>query len=333
MRAVTFDGAGGTEVIRISAVDDPVVNARDVLIAVAASGINRADTAQRRGNYPPPPGVTDIPGLEVAGTVAAVGDGVTDFSIGDRVCALLAGGGYAERVAVPSDLVLHVPVELSLIEAAALPEAIATVYSCLHLAAGMRAGDTVLIHGGAGGIGSMAVQLAKAHGARVLATASGVERLAKVEAIGADVAIDYSAENFASRVRELTNDRGVDIILDIVGASYLEANLRALAVGGRIVVIGQQGGEREAPLDLARLMAKRQSVLGLTLRARPTAEKAEIMRGVRENIWPLIADGRVRAIVDSTYPIERVAEAHDELERNGGHIGKLLLTFPERTNE
>ena len=325
MRAVEFTGAGGPEVVAVTERPVPEPGPGEVLVRVAAAGLNRADVQQRRGFYPPPPGTTDIPGLEVSGTVAAVGADVQGYDAGAQVCALLAGGGYAEYVTVPAGQLMPVPEGVGLVEAAALPEVAATVYSNLFLEAGLAAGDTVLIHGGAGGIGTMATQLAAAAGAHPIVTAGSPEKLEYCRGFGAEAGIDYRTEDFVDRTREFTAGHGADIILDVIGAKYLERNVRALAVGGRLVVIGLQGGAK-AELDLGALMSRRARIIGTTLRSRPAAEKARIVAGTVERVWPLVESGAVRVAVERTFPLEQVAQAHEFFD-SGEHRGKLILTL------
>ncbi|ARQ69827.1 NAD(P)H-quinone oxidoreductase [Streptomyces marincola] len=319
MRAITVPEPGGPEALVWAEVDDPVAGPGEVLIDVVAAGVNRADVLQRQGHYDPPPGVSPVPGLECAGRVAALGEGVDGVRVGDEVCALLAGGGYAERVAVPAGQVLPVPGRVGLVNAAALPEVACTVWSTVFMGAGLRPGETLLVHGGASGIGTMAVQLAKAVGARVAVTAGSAEKLARCRELGADVLINYREQDFAD---ELENE--VDVVLDIVGAAYLERNVRVLAPGGRLVIIGFQGGVR-AEFDLRRLLAKRASVAAASLRARPVAEKAAIVAQVRDHVWPLLADARVVPVVDRRLPLADAAEAHRAMEASD-HVGKILLT-------
>lgn len=323
MKAVYYDGAGGPEVLRLRDVPAPVPAPGEVLIDVVAAGLNRADVQQRRGVYPPPPGASEVPGLEVSGRIAALGPGVAGFRPGDEVCALLAGGGYAEQVAVPAGQVLPVPEGVDLATAAALPEVAATVFSNLFMAAGVQAGESVLIHGAAGGIGTMAVQLVRAFGAVPMVTAGSRAKLEAVRGLGAEVLINYREEDFVARVRDASEGRGVDVILDVVGAKYLMRNIEALAAAGRLVVIGLQGGAR-AELDLGLLMGKRAAIIATTLRARPAEEKAAIMRAVAEHVWPLVASGEVAARVDRVFPLAEAAAAHEYFD-SGDHVGKILL--------
>jgi len=316
----TLSDFGGPEVLRVETAPDPLPAAREIAIEVHAAGVNRADLLQRAGHYPPPPGAPSWPGLEVAGAVTEVGDGVTRWSPGDRVCALLAGGGYATRVAVHEDLVLPVPAGLSWQEAGGLVEAACTAWSNLE-AADARAGETLLVEGGSGGVGHLAVQLGVALGMRVLATARGAERAARVAALGAET-IDYAAGDVAARVRELG---GADVILDVLGAAALDDHLRMLKPDGRLVVIGMQRG-RHGDLDLGRLLSTRARVIGTTLRARPHTQKARIVREVEEQVWPHVPE-RIRPLVHATYPLDRAADAHRALD-SGEVFGKVVLTPP-----
>ncbi len=321
MKAVVIRGPGGPEMLELREVPDPVPGPGEVLIDVAAAGLNRADVQQRRGVYPPPPGASEYPGLEVSGTVADSNG--SRFPQGAEVVALLAGGGYAERVAVPAGQVIEAPSGVDLVEAAALPETAATVFSNLFLGAGLKAGETALIHGGAGGIGTMAIQLALAFGAVPVVTAGSAEKLRLAASLGAAAAINYREQDFVSEVRAATGGAGADVILDVVGAKYLERNLEALAVGGRLVVIGLQGGAR-AELNLGALMARRASITGTTLRARPVEEKAAILDAVRQEVWPLVAAGRVLPLVGRTFALAEAAAAHEYFD-SGDHTGKILL--------
>jgi putative PIG3 family NAD(P)H quinone oxidoreductase len=326
MQAVTVAAPGGVEVLGWGEAPDPMAGPGEVVIEVAASAVNRADLLQRQGFYPPPPGASDILGLECSGRVTALGDGVEGVRVGDEVCALLAGGGYAEQVAVPAGQVMPLPAGVDLITAAALPEAACTVWSNLVQVGRLRAGESVLIHGGASGIGTMATQVAAALGAApVVCTVGSAAKADAVRDLGADLAVDYNNDDFVAAVRRLTG-RGVDLILDIVGAKYLARNLDALAPDGRLVVIGLQGGAT-AEIDLGRLLTRRLSVHATTLRARPIEQKAEICRAVVEGLWPLVADGRVRPVVGSTYPMTEAAAAHPLVEESG-HVGKVLLIRP-----
>ncbi|GAA4288556.1 NAD(P)H-quinone oxidoreductase [Georgenia daeguensis] len=320
MRAITITDDSD---LLLSDVPDPRPGPGEVLVRVSAAGVNRADLLQRAGHYPPPPGASELLGLEVSGTVAAVGGGVTGWAEGDEVCALLAGGGYAELVAVPAGQLLPAPAGMDLVDAAALPEAVCTAWSNLVGTGGLREGETVLIHGGSGGVGSAAIQLASAVGARVLTTAGGPDRAARCRELGADVAIDHRAQDVVAAVEEATDGRGVDVILDVLGAGGLDQNVRSLATGGRLVVIGTQKG-RKGEIDLGRLMTKRASVHATTLRARPLAEKAAIVADVRGRAWPLLDDGRLRPVVAERLPLAEAARAHELLD-SGAVFGKVLL--------
>ena len=326
MRAVTTSGPGGPEVLGWGEVPDPVAGPGEVVVDVAATAVNRADLLQRAGNYPPPRGASEVLGLECSGIVSEVGEGVTGWSVGDEVCALLAGGGYAERVAVPAVQLLPRPAGVELATAAALPEVTCTVWSNVFQLAGLRRGETFLVHGGSSGIGTMAIQLAARAGARVLTTAGTEAKRAACRELGADVTVDYRAEDFVERVREETGGAGADVVLDNMGAKYLARNVDALAVGGRLVVIGMQGGTR-AELDLGKLLAKRASVAATALRSRPPTGpggKDAIVAAVRAQVWPDVERGVVRPIVDRRLPMSRAAEAHRVVEASE-HVGKVLL--------
>jgi len=323
MLVLGFTRVGGPEVLQVRTEPDPGPPAGDaVVVQVAASGVNRADVLQREGRYPPPPGAPDWPGLEVSGTVLAAGPDAP-WSPGDRVAALLDGGGYAERVVVPSPLLLPAPDGVPLPDAAALPEAACTVWATLVMSAHLSPGETVLVHGGSGGVGTTAIQVAAALGARVIASAGGPERTARCAALGADVVVDHRAQDFVAVVREATEGRGVDVVLDVVGAAYLERNAEALATGGRLEIIGLQKGRR-AELDLGTLMTRRASVHAATLRARPLAERAAVVAAVREHVWPMVAAGTVRPVVHDRVPLAEGRRAHEMLE-SGAVFGKLLL--------
>ena len=307
-------------------VPDPVAAPGEVVVAVAAAGVNRADLLQVEGHYPPPPGASEILGMECSGRVVALGDGVTDWSVGDQVCALLAGGGYAELVAAPAGQLLPVPPGVDLIHAAGLPEAACTVWSNLVMVAGLHPGEVLLVHGGTSGIGTMAVQVGVALGATVAVTASRTAGLAACARLGAAIGINYVDEDFVDRIREATDGHGADVILDIVGGKYLDRNVRALAERGRLVIIGMQGGRR-ADLDIAALMGKRATIAGTTVRSRKShgpGSKAEIVGAVRDHLWPLIATNRVRPVIDTVLDIREAGEAHRRL-RAGGHLGKIVL--------
>ncbi|MFD6935018.1 NAD(P)H-quinone oxidoreductase [Streptomyces goshikiensis] len=324
MYAITIEQPGGPEALVWAEVPDPVAGEGEVLVEVAASAVNRADILQRQGFYDPPPGSSRHPGLECSGRIVAIGPGVSGWAVGDEVCALLAGGGYAERVAVPAGQLLPVPEGVDLVTAAALPEVVCTVWSNIFMIAQLRPGETVLVHGGSSGIGTMAIQLAKAIGAKVAVTAGGPEKLARCRELGADVLIDYREQDFVAELRAATDGAGADVILDIVGAKYLGRNLDALAVNGRLAVIGLQGGVK-GELNLGALLAKRAAITATSLRARPLGEKAAIVAAVREHVWPLVSTGRVAPVVHAAFPMRDAAEAHRVME-SSSHVGKLLLT-------
>ncbi|WMY79428.1 NAD(P)H-quinone oxidoreductase [Citricoccus sp. I39-566] len=327
MRVVAYEGAGGREVISVQDRPIPTPGHGEVLIKVAAAGINRADLLQRAGNYPVPEGASDLPGLEVSGTIEEAGAGVGTWDFGTPVCALLAGGGYAEYVAVPAGQVAPVPDGVSLTDAAGLPEVAATCWSNLFMQAGVQSGDWVLVHGGTGGIGSFALQLLAAAGARPIATAGSAEKVARSLELGAEAAINHREEDFVARVQEITGGHGADVILDVMGAKYLEPNVKALARGGRLVVIGLQGGATgNVPLNA--VMGKNAVVTGTMLRPRPVQEKAEIMRQVSEHVWPLVASGAIRATTDSTFPLGEAVQAQDRFEEPD-RTGKVLLVAGE----
>jgi putative PIG3 family NAD(P)H quinone oxidoreductase len=326
VKAVLQTGHGGPEVLEYGDAPDPEPGPGEVLLDVAATAVNRADLVQRQGYYAPPPGASEILGLECSGTVAALGEGVEGvdgIEVGRPACALLAGGGYATKVAIPVGQVLPIPAGMSLVDAAGLPEVAATVWSNVMMVAGLRAGDTFLVHGGAGGIGTFAIQLTKALGARVIATAGTPEKLDLCRSLGADVAIDYREQDFVEVVAEVTEGHGADVILDNMGASYLARNLNTLATEGRLIVIGFQGGSR-AEIDLRTLFVKRAAVFSASLRARPVGEKTTICAEVVEHVWPLVADGTIRTVIGRTLPLTEAAEAHRLME-SGENTGKIVL--------
>ena len=323
MHAVTLPAYGGPEVMTLALVEDPVPGPGEVLLDVTATAVNRADVLQRRGLYPPPPGIADYPGLECSGTIAVLGEGVAGWRIGDQVCALLSGGGYAERVAVPAAQLLPVPAGVSLLEAAALPEVACTVWSNVFQLAALQPGEVLLVHGGSSGIGTMAIQLAARWGARVFTTVGTPAKAERVRALGAEVAINYRDEDFVEVVRSATEGRGADVVLDNMGAVYLARNTEVLAVGGRLAVIGLQGGSK-AEIDLGMLLPKRARIFVTSLRARPAAEKAAVVAAVLAGVWPAIEAGDVRPVVDRTLPLSQAAEAHRALEASE-HIGKIIL--------
>jgi putative PIG3 family NAD(P)H quinone oxidoreductase len=323
--AITVTQPGGPDVLEWAEVPDPVVKPGEVLLDVVASAVNRADLLQRQGLYPPPPGASEIIGLECSGLIGELGEGVTGWSVGDEVCALLAGGGYATRVAVPAAQLLPAPAGVDLVTAGGLPEVACTVWSNVAMAGRLSAGETLLVHGGSSGIGTHAIQVAKALGARVAATAGAPDRLERCRELGADIVIDYH-DDVAAELREATDGHGADVILDNMGAAGLAANLDALAADGRLLVIGLQGG-RKAELDLGTLLRKRGSVTAMGLRGRPVDGphgKGAVVAAVRENVWPMIAQGAVRPIVHGRFPMPEAARAHRRLE-GGGVVGKLIL--------
>lgn len=320
MRAIVIREPGGPEVLEWAEVPDPEVSAGEVLIQVAAGAVNRADVLQRQGFYPPPAGAPPYPGLEASGRIIEVGEGVEGWRVGDEVCALLSGGGYAEKVTVPAGQVLPVPKGVGLAEAAGLPEAVCTVWSTVFMHGRLTAGERFLAHGGASGIGTIAIQLGRALGAAVACTVGGLERAEELRKLGAEEVIDY-------RTQEFVEFGPYDLILDIIGAMYLERNVQALATGGRLMVIGLQGGAR-GELDLGRLVQKRASVQATSLRSRPLHEKAAIVAAVRENVWPLLESGAVRPVIDWMVPMSRAAEAHRRLDESG-RLGKIILTLSE----
>ena len=323
MTAVEIAQPGGPDVLRPVTRPTPAPGPRDVLIAVAAAGVNRPDLMQRQGRYAPPPGASDIPGLEVAGRVVARGKDVEEWKEGDEVCALVAGGGYAEYCAAPAPQCLPAPKGLDFVQAAALPETVFTVWTNVFDRGRLSAGETLLVHGGASGIGTTAIQMARARGVRVFATAGTREKCAACEKLGAERAIDYAREDFAAVVAEMTAGRGVDVILDMVGGDYLPRNLASLATDGRLVQIAFLKGPR-AEIDLMAVMQRRLTLTGSTLRPRSIEEKGRIARAVRENVWPLVEKGDVRPVLHATFPLAAAAEAHRALEA-GTHVGKIVL--------
>ena len=323
MTAIEISRFGGPEVLVPVERPRPVPQAGEVLISVAAAGVNRPDSAQRRGIYPPPAGASDIPGLEVAGTVAEAGPDAGEWRVGDRVCALVAGGGYAEYCVAPAVQCLPVPRGLDLVAAGAIPETFFTVWSNVFDRGRLQAGEWILIHGGSSGIGTTAIQLARARGAHVLTTAGSAEKCAACERVGADRAINYREIDFVAAVRDATAGRGVDVVLDIIGGDYVPRNLEALAVEGRLVQIGLQGGS-SAQLNMGTLLMKRLTITASTLRARSVAEKGALAAAVKANVWPLLESGAVRPVIHATFPLGAAADAHRLLE-SSEHIGKIVL--------
>ncbi len=324
MKAITIPAPGDPDALVPADVDAPTAKPGEVVVDVVAAGVNRADVMQRMGHYDPPEGTSPLPGLEVSGRVSALGADVEGWQVGDEVCALLTGGGYAEQVAVPVGQLFPVPRGIDLVQAAALPEVTSTVWSNVFMTAGLQPGQVLLVHGGSSGIGTMAIQLAREVGARVAVTAGSGEKLEVCRQLGAEILVNYRDEDFIERVRAATDGHGADVILDNIGAKYLERNVDLLAPNGRLVIIGLQGG-RSAEINLGAMLAKRCALIATTLRGRPADEKATIVAAVREHVWPLIEAGRVKPVVHSTHPLARAADAHREMEAST-HIGKILLT-------
>jgi putative PIG3 family NAD(P)H quinone oxidoreductase len=324
MRAIEISKPGPPEVLKPVERPDPSPAAGEVRIRVAAAGVNRPDILQRRGAYPPPVGASDLPGLEVAGTIDAVGSGVVDWRVGDRVCALLAGGGYATLCTSPAVQCLPVPAGMDLVTAAAIPETFFTVWTNVFDRGRLRAGESALFHGGSSGIGTTAIQLAAARGARVFATAGSDDKCRACEQLGAERAINYRTEDFVDVIKQVTGGRGVDVILDIVGGEYIARDLVALAVEGRLVVIGFMGGD-SATIDFRRVLGRRLTITGSTLRPRSPAEKGEIAAALRREVWPLLERGAVKPVVYRTFPLDEAAAAHRLME-SSEHVGKIILT-------
>jgi putative PIG3 family NAD(P)H quinone oxidoreductase len=323
VKAIVVDSPGDPEVMHLAEVPDPTPGPGEVLVRARATAVNRADTLQRRGFYPPPPGASEIIGMEVAGEVAALGEGVEGWRPGDRVMALIAGGGYAELVVVPAGQLMPIPAGLSWTDAAAIPEVFLTAHDNLFTRGRLAAGETVLIHGGAGGVGTAAIQLAKRAGARVLVTAGSAHKLERCRELGTDAGINHREEDFPARVRELTGGHGADLVLDVMGASYLARNLDALAVEGRLVIIGLQGGAT-AEIDLNQMLRRRLTVIATTLRGRPLEQKAEIVGRFVEEALPGFDDGALRPVVDRVLPLAEAAAAHRAMEA-GENVGKIVL--------
>jgi putative PIG3 family NAD(P)H quinone oxidoreductase len=323
MRAITIPEPGGPEALVWDEAPDPVPGEGEVLVEVVASAVNRADILQRQGFYDPPPGASPHPGLECSGRVVETGPGVSGWAVGDEVCALLSGGGYAEKVVVPAGQLLPVPKGVDLRQAAALPEVTCTVWSNVFMISHLRPGETLLVHGGSSGIGTMAIQLAKAVGAKVAVTAGTKEKLEHCAGLGADILVNYREQDFVAEVKEATGGAGADVILDNMGAKYLDRNVQTLAVNGRLAIIGMQGGIK-GELNIAALLGKRAAISATSLRARPAAEKTAIVAAVREHVWPLLDGGHVRPVVDREIPMSDAAAAHRVVEESG-HVGKVLL--------
>ncbi|XP_004139484.1 quinone oxidoreductase PIG3 [Cucumis sativus] len=324
MKAVVISEPGEAEVLQLQEVDDPIINEDEVLIKVEATALNRADTLQRKGFYPAPKGSSPYLGLECSGIIQALGKNVSRWKVGDQVCALLSGGGYAEKVAVPAGQLLPIPPGVSLKDAASLPEVACTVWSTVFMTSRLSRGETLLVHGGSSGIGTFAIQIAKYQGAKVFVTAGSEEKLAVCKDLGADVCINYKTEDFVARVKEETDGKGVDVILDSVGASYFQRNLESLNLDGRLFIIGTMGGA-VTQLDIRSLFAKRATVQAAGLRTRSLENKAVIVSEVEKIVWPAIAAGKVKPVIFKYLPLSQAAEAHQLME-SSKHIGKILLT-------
>ncbi|GAY34392.1 hypothetical protein WN943_012366 [Citrus x changshan-huyou] len=323
MKAIVITQPGSPEVLQLQEVEDPQIKDDEVLIKVEATALNRADTLQRKGSYPPPKGASPHPGLECSGTILSVGKNVSRWKVGDQVCALLGGGGYAEKVAVPAGQVLPVPSGVSLKDAAAFPEVACTVWSTVFMTSHLSPGESFLVHGGSSGIGTFAIQMGKCQGVRVFVTAGSEEKLAVCKDLGADVCINYKTEDFVARVKEETGGKGVDVILDCMGASYFQRNLDSLNIDGRLFIIGTQGGAK-TELNITSLFAKRLTVQAAGLRSRSTENKALIVSEVEKNCWPAIAVGKVKPVIYKYLPLCEAAEAHRLME-SSQHIGKIML--------
>lgn len=325
MRAIEITTPGGPEVLKLTQRPLPKPAAGEVLVKVQAAGVNRPDVMQRKGSYPPPPGITDIPGLEIAGTVAALGEEVTGWNVGDALCALVAGGGYAEYCVAPAPQCLPIPKGLTAVEAAAIPETLFTVWDNIFTRGRLKPGEWLLVHGGSSGIGTTAIQLAHAIGAKVLVTAGSAEKCDACRELGADVAVNYRDQDFVEAAKQATGGKGVDVVLDIVGGDYVSRNLNALAFGGRLIQIAiQKGTKAEIPVHL--ILVKQIMFTGSTLRARPVAEKGAIARILKQDAWPLIEAGKVRPVIHATFPLDRAADAHALMDTSA-HIGKIVLTI------
>ncbi len=324
MREIAFDGAGGPDVIRVREVSVPAPGPGKVLIEVVAAGVNKPDCFQRQGHYPPPPGESNVPGLEVAGRIVAVGEGVAKSRLGEHVCALVGSGGYAEYAVADGRLCLPVPRGLNLTEAAAIPETYFTVFDNVFTRGRLKPGETILVHGGSGGIGTTAIQLAKLFGSHVIATAGTAEKCAFCRTLGADHAIDYKTHDFVAEVKALTTKRGVDVILDTVGGAYIQKNLSLLGLEGRLVQIAFLQGSRVESFDFMPLMLKRLTITGSTMRARSIEQKAEVARALHDKIWPSLDRGKALPVVQATFPLEDARAAH-ELMESSRHLGKIVL--------
>jgi NADPH2:quinone reductase len=325
MTAIEITAPGGPDVLQPTTRPVPQPGPGEVLIRVVAAGVNRPDVLQRAGAYPPPPGASDLPGLEVAGEIAAIGPDVTGFSVGDQVCALTPGGGYAEYCVTPAPQVLPVPKGLSLVEAAAVPETFFTVWSNVFDRGRLAEGETLLVHGGSSGIGTTAIQLAKAFGARVFTTAGSADKCEACERLGADRAINYKTEDYGAVIKELTGKKGVDVVLDMVGGDYVQRDIDIMAPDGRRVSIAFLGGPK-VTLNLTKVMVNRLTLTGSTLRPRPVAEKGKIAQALRERVWPLLEAGKIKPLIFKTFPLAEAAAAHTLME-SSSHIGKIVLTL------
>ena len=325
MTAIEISEPGGPEVLKPALRPVPMPGYGEVLLRVAAAGVNRPDVLQRLGGYPPPPGASDIPGLEIAGTVVALGDGVDDWKIGDQVCALVSGGGYAEYCTAPGPQALRLPAGFDMIRAAALPETYFTVWENVFRRAKLVGGERFLVHGGSSGIGTTAIQIASARGARVFATAGSAEKCAACESLGAERAINYRAEDYLEVIREATGGEGVDVILDMVGGDYFAKNIKALRIEGRLVCIAFLAGSK-TEFDFLPMMLKRLSIMGSTLRPRSIEEKSVIAQELLREVWPLLDSGQIGPLIDSTFPLARACDAHALME-SSAHIGKIMLTI------
>lgn len=325
MRAITIPVPGGPEALVLAEVPDPEPGPDDVVVDVVAAGVNRADTSQREGRYDPPPGTSPYPGMECSGRISAVGRDIESWAVGDEVCALVTGGAYADKVVVPVGQLMPVPRGIGLVEAAALPEVTCTVWANVFMAAGLRPGEVFLVHGGSSGIGTMAIQLAHELGARVAVTAGSADKLEACRALGADILVNYKEQDFVEVVQQETGGAGADVVLDNMGAEYLARNIAVLARGGRLVVIGFQGGTK-AELDLWVMARKRLAVIAALLRSRPPEEKAVIVRSTVQHVWPQVEAGAVHPVIHATYPLADAAEAHRVME-SSTHVGKLLLVM------
>lgn len=324
MTAIAIRAPGGPEMLVPEERPVPQPAQGEVLVKVAAAGVNRPDVMQRMGHYPPPKGATDIPGLELAGEVVALGPGVQRWKVGDKVTALVVGGGYAEYCAVPEPQALPIPARLSMIEAAAMPETFFTVYPNVFERGELKAGETLLVHGGSSGIGTVAIMLGNAFGARVFATAGSAEKCEACKRLGAEIAINYKSEDFVAVAKKATADKGVDVVLDMVGGDYIDRNYDVAAVEGRIIQIAFQASPK-ATVDFRRMLAKRLHHTGSGLRPRTVADKGKIAQALETRVWPLVAAGKVKPVIDSTYPLARAADAHERMETSQ-HIGKIVLT-------